>query len=383
MMSQRARRVVVLGSTGSVGTQALDVVRNHRDRYEVVALAAGRNADLLEAQRREFGVEADRARVCADDPDALAELAALPDADVVLNAVVGFAGLPATIAALRSGKRLALANKESLIAAGPLVAKARADGGGEIVPVDSEHSAIWQSLRAGAMSEVARIVLTASGGPFRGRTRDELTAVTPEEALAHPTWAMGPVVTTNSATLVNKGLEVIEAHLLFGIGFDRIDVVVHPQSVVHSMVEFTDGSTLAQLSPPDMRLPIALGLAWPERVADAAPGCDWTRASTWQFEPLDDDAFPAVRLARRVGEAGGTLPAVYNAANEECVEAFLTGRLPFPAIVDTVSRVVDEAVAAAGPGGGPGNDLTLDDVLAAESWARGRAGAVLTQGGAR
>jgi 1-deoxy-D-xylulose-5-phosphate reductoisomerase len=295
--------------------------------------------------------------------------------------MTGSIGLRPTLAALAAGRTLALANKESLIVGGPLVTAAA--GPGQIVPVDSEHSALAQCLRGGRAEEVRRLVVTASGGPFRGRTRAELEDVTPEEALAHPTWAMGPVVTTNSATLVNKGLEVIEAHLLFGIGFDRIDVVVHPQSVVHSMVEFTDGSTLAQVSPPDMRLPIALGLAWPERVADAAPGCDWTRASTWQFEPLDDDAFPAVRLARRVGEAGGTLPAVYNAANEECVEAFLTGRLPFLAIVDTVSRVVDEAVAAAVPDGGPGNDLTLDDVLAAESWARGRAGAVLTQGGAR
>jgi 1-deoxy-D-xylulose-5-phosphate reductoisomerase len=401
------RDVVLLGSTGSIGTQAEDVVLRNPDRFRVVALAAGgSDVAALAAQAVRLGVRAvgvaraeaepalrtALADAAARDgwqgplpdvlagPDAATELAAYP-CDVVLNGMTGSIGLRPTLAALAAGRTLALANKESLIVGGPLVTAAA--GPGQIVPVDSEHSALAQCLRGGRAEEVRRLVVTASGGPFRGRTRAELEDVTPEEALAHPTWAMGPVVTTNSATLVNKGLEVIEAHLLFGIGFDRIDVVVHPQSVVHSMVEFTDGSTLAQVSPPDMRLPIALGLAWPERVADAAPGCDWTRASTWQFEPLDDDAFPAVRLARRVGEAGGTLPAVYNAANEECVEAFLTGRLPFPAIVDTVSRVVDEAVAAAGPGGGPGNDLTLDDVLAAESWARGRAGAVLTQGGAR
>jgi len=298
-------------------------------------------------------------------PDAAAETAGLPT-DVVLNGMTGSIGLRPTLAALRSGSVLALANKESLIAGGPLVTGAASPG--QIVPVDSEHSALAQCLLGGAASEVRRMLLTASGGPFRGRARDELVDVTPAQALAHPTWSMGPVVTTNSATLVNKGLELIEAHLLFDVPFDRIDVVVHPQSVVHSMVEFVDGSTLAQASPPDMRLPIALGLSWPERVNGAAPGCDWTQAATWTFFPLDDEAFPAVGLARRAGEAGGTAPAVYNAANEECVAAFHAGRLPFLGIVDTVAAVVDEHLAAA-----PGNPRTVEDVLAAEDWARQRA----------
>jgi 1-deoxy-D-xylulose-5-phosphate reductoisomerase len=241
---------------------------------------------------------------------------------------------------------------------------------GQLVPVDSEHSALAQCLRAGAPHEVRRLVLTASGGPFRGRSRAELADVTPEQALAHPTWQMGPVVTTNSATLVNKGLEVIEAHLLFGVPFEAIDVVVHPQSVVHSMVEFRDGSIVAQCSPPDMRLPIALGLGWPDRVPDAAPGCDFTRAASWEFLPLDDDAFPAVRLARHCGASGRTYPAVYNAANEVCVAGFLAGRIRFPDIVETVARVVEDHVA-------PTGELTLDDVLAADAWAREHAAAVL------
>jgi 1-deoxy-D-xylulose-5-phosphate reductoisomerase len=299
-------------------------------------------------------------------PDAAAELAAWPDADLVLNAMTGSIGLAPTLAALEAGHTLALANKESLVAGGPLVtARARP---GQLVPVDSEHSALAQCLRAGARSEVRRLVLTASGGPFRGRGRDELTDVTPAQALAHPTWDMGPVVTINSANLVNKGLEVIEAHLLYDIPFDRIEVVVHPQSYVHSMVEFTDGSTLAQASPPDMRMPIALGLGWPHRVPDAAPAVDWSRASAWEFFPLDDDAFPSVALARHVGSLGGTAPAVFNAANEECVEAFRTGRLSFTGIVDTVARVVEEHGTPE-----PGTRLTVESVLEAETWARARA----------
>jgi 1-deoxy-D-xylulose-5-phosphate reductoisomerase len=379
------RDVVILGSTGSIGTQALDVVRRNRDAFRVSALAAG-GADVraLAAQVAEFGVPvvavADASReealhvALADlgsapkvlvGPDAAAEAAGLPT-DVVLNGMTGSIGLRPTLAALEAGSILALANKESLVAGGPLVTRAASPG--QIVPVDSEHSALAQCLRGGASREVRRLLLTASGGPFRGRTRDELADVTPEQALAHPTWSMGPVVTTNSATLVNKGLELIEAHLLFDIPFDRIDVVVHPQSVVHSMVEFIDGSTLAQASPPDMRLPIALGLGWPDRVNDAAPSCDWTQAATWTFFPLDDAAFPAVGLARRAGEAGGTAPAVYNAANEECVAAFHAGRLPFLGIVDTVAAVVDEHLAS-----GAGNPGTVEDVLAAEDWARRRA----------
>jgi 1-deoxy-D-xylulose-5-phosphate reductoisomerase len=260
---------------------------------------------------------------------------------------------------------LALANKESLIIGGPLVAERAAPG--QIVPVDSEHSAIAQCLRGGTADEVAQLVLTASGGPFFGRSRAELADVTPEQALAHPNWDMGPVVTINSATLVNKGLELIEAHLLFGIGFDRIEVVVHRQSVVHSMVEFTDGSTIAQASPPDMRIPIALALGWPGRVPGAAPAIDWAAAHTWTFQPLDEEAFPAVRLAREAGRSGGTAPAVYNAANEVCVEAFRTGRLPFLGIVDTVAQVVSESESHAR------DAVTLEDVLAADQWARTRA----------
>jgi 1-deoxy-D-xylulose-5-phosphate reductoisomerase len=287
----------------------------------------------------------------------------------VLNGITGSIGLRPTLAALETGSTLALANKESLIVGGPLVKAAARPG--QIVPVDSEHSALAQCLRGGRAEEVARLVVTASGGPFRGRSRAELADVTPEQALAHPTWAMGPVVTTNSATLVNKGLEVIEAHLLFDIPFDRIEVVVHPQSVVHSMVEFTDGSTLAQASPPDMRLPIALGLGWPGRVPGAAPACDWTQAATWEFFPLDDEAFPAVALARHVGTEGATFPAVFNAANEECVEAFLGGRIRFTDIVDTVARVVEEHEV-----NDPGA-LSVESVLRAESWARARAREVL------
>lgn len=380
-----ARDVVILGSTGSIGTQALDVVRRNPGRFTVSALTAGgADVELLAAQAAEHGVgtvgvadpsrEADlRAALerhgispkVLVGPDASTEAAGLPT-DVVLNGMTGSIGLRPTLAALAAGSTLALANKESLIAGGPLVKAAASPD--QIVPVDSEHSALAQCLRGGRADEVRGLVLTASGGPFRGRTRDELAAVTPEQALAHPTWDMGPMVTTNSATLVNKGLELIEAHLLFDVGFDRLDVVVHPQSVIHSMVEFVDGSTLAQASPPDMRLPIALGLGWPDRVADAAPACDWTQAATWTFFPLDHDAFPAVGLARRAGEAGGTAPAVYNAANEECVTAFHAGLVPFLAIVDTVGAVLEEHLA-----GEPGNPRTVEDVLAAEDWARARA----------
>lgn len=385
------REVVLLGSTGSVGTQTIDVVLRNPDRFRVTGIAAGgRQPELLARQAVQLGVQ----HVAVADPDAaelvrealareqtsaarLPELLTGPDAaatlaarggDVVLNGMTGSIGLAPTLAALECGSTLALANKESLIVGGELVTRAAAPG--QIVPVDSEHSAIAQCLRAGAPAEVRRLVVTASGGPFRGRSRDELLDVTPDEAMAHPTWEMGPMVTTNSATLVNKGLEVIEAHLLFGLPFDRIDVVVHPQSYVHSMVEFSDGSTIAQCSPPDMRLPIALALGWPDRVPDAAPGFDWTTASTWQFLPLDDEAFPAVRLARRVGEAGLTYPAVYNAANEECVQAFWRGRLRFTDVVDTVERVVDDHEP-------PSGRLTLSSVLDAERWARSRAHAIL------
>jgi 1-deoxy-D-xylulose-5-phosphate reductoisomerase len=402
-----SRDVVLLGSTGSIGTQAVDLVLRNPDRFRVVALAAG-GADprALARQAVTLDVEqvavadpaaaaplADALQAAARDagrPGHLPEVLAGPDAatevagracDVVLNGMTGSVGLRPTLAALAAGSTLALANKESLIVGGPLVTQAAAPG--QIVPVDSEHSALAQCLGTSSrpgdaddLREVRRLVLTASGGPFRGRSRAELAGVTPEQALAHPTWAMGPVVTTNSATLVNKGLEVIEAHLLFGVPFERIDVVVHPQSVVHSMVEFVDGSTLAQASPPDMRLPIALGLSWPERVPDAAPGCDWTRAATWEFLPLDDEAFPAVALAREVGSTGGTAPAVFNAANEECVDAFLAGRIAFLDVVDTVAAVVAEHEVV-GARHQDGNPPSLADVLAAESWARRRAHEVL------
>jgi 1-deoxy-D-xylulose-5-phosphate reductoisomerase len=382
------RELVILGSTGSIGTQAIDVVLRNPDRFRVVALsAAGGRVDLLAEQALRLGVAAVAvARTDAEQalrealvakaqgrplpevlagPDAATELAGR-ECHSVLNGITGSIGLRPTLAALAAGRVLVLANKESLIVGGPLV-KALA-GPGQVVPVDSEHTALFQGLMGGSRREVRRLVVTASGGPFRGRSREELAAVTPEQALAHPTWAMGPVITINSATLVNKGLEVIEAHLLYDVPFDRIEVVVHPQSVVHSMVEFTDGSTIAQASPPDMRMPISLGLGWPDRVPDAAPGCDWTKAASWEFFPLDENAFPAVSLAREVGTLGGTAPAVFNAANEECVDAFLGGRLAFTGIVDTVAKVVGEHGVPA-----PGTSLTVEDVLQAEAWARTRA----------
>jgi 1-deoxy-D-xylulose-5-phosphate reductoisomerase len=296
------------------------------------------------------------------------ELAGL-ECDVVLNAIAGAAGLRATVTALDAGRTVALANKESLVAGGPLVTgRARA---GQLRPVDSEHSALAQCLRGGTADEVRKLVVTASGGPFRGRSRDELHDVTPAEALAHPTWNMGTLVTTNSATLVNKGLEVIEAHLLFDIPYDRIEVVVHPQSIIHSMVEFTDGSTLAQVSPPDMRLTISLAMGWPDRVPDAAPAMDWTKPHNWTFEPLDDKAFPAVELARRAGLAGGCAPAVYNAANEALVAAFHGGTISFVQIVDTVADVLDEWLRNQHQS--LGNPGTVEDVEKADTWARSRA----------
>ncbi len=373
--SQRLR-VLVLGSTGSIGTQALDVIADNPDKFEVVGLAAGgSDPDLLARQRARTGVtnvavaSAEAAErlggITHVGPDAATRLVENTEADVVLNALVGALGLRPTLAALASGSRLALANKESLIAGGPLVLKAAAPG--QIVPVDSEHSALAQCLRGGASDEVARLVLTASGGPFRGWAAADLENVTPEQAGAHPTWSMGPMNTLNSASLVNKGLELIETHLLFGIPYDRIDVVVHPQSIVHSMVTFVDGSTLAQASPPDMKLPIAMALGWPSRVPGAARACDFSTASTWGFEPLDDEVFPAVALAREAGTRGGCLTAVYNAANEEAAAAFLGGRIRFPAIV----RIVGDVVRAADQWSG--EPATVDDVLEAQDWARDRA----------
>ncbi|MDF5753950.1 1-deoxy-D-xylulose-5-phosphate reductoisomerase [Spongiactinospora sp. TRM90649] len=388
MQSDITRSVAVLGSTGSIGTQALDVIGRNPGRFTVAGLAAGGGrVDLLARQAAETGAPvvavADETAVTAlrgalaglgaapmilAGPQGVAEVAARP-CDVVLNGITGALGLTSTLAALEAGRVLALANKESLIMGGALVKRLAKPG--TLLPVDSEHSALAQCLWAASPSgedarAVRRLIVTASGGPFRGRKRAELADVTPEQALAHPTWSMGPVITLNSATLVNKGLEVIEANLLFDIGFDRIEVVVHPQSVIHSMVEFVDGAVIAQASPPDMRLPIALALGWPERVPEAAPTVSWDTAQSWTFEPLDDEAFPSVALARHVGTSGGTAPAVYNAANEVCVEAFMRGRLRFPGIVDTVADVVAEhVVTEAG---------TVEEVLAADAWARARAG---------
>jgi 1-deoxy-D-xylulose-5-phosphate reductoisomerase len=380
--------LVILGSTGSVGTQALDVVRANPERFRVVGLGAGGGrTDLLAQQALELGVEvvavarasaaqdlqlafyaeAQKRGYSAGDyalpkilagPDALAELAAWP-ADTVLNGMTGSVGLAPTLAALEAGRTLALANKESLIAGGPLVTPYIS----QITPVDSEHSALAQCLRSGTRAEVAKLVLTASGGPFRGRR--DLAGISYEEAMAHPTWDMGPVITINSATLINKGLELIEAHLLFDVPYDQIDVVVHPQSVIHSMVEFVDGSTIAQASPPDMRLPIALALGWPDRVPAAARPVDWSLAHTWTFEPLDSTVFPAVDLCREAGTTGGTAPAALNAANEVCVEAFRSGRIPFAQITDTVAQVVAEHPLRERP--------SLVDVLDTETWARTRA----------
>ncbi|NUU32402.1 1-deoxy-D-xylulose-5-phosphate reductoisomerase [Arthrobacter sp. C9C5] len=381
------RTIVLLGSTGSIGTQAIDVVDGAPHLFEIVALSAGGgNPDLLARQAvhtraRAVGIASgdaaalqqlidDAARAAGvtgyrpeiiTGPDASTRIAEIP-ADVVLNGITGSIGLAPTLAALKSGATLALANKESLIVGGALVKAAAREG--QIVPVDSEHSAIAQCLRSGAAAEVDRLVLTASGGPFRGMTREQLQDVTPRDALAHPTWDMGLMVTTNSASLVNKGLEVIEAHLLFDIPLERIDVVVHPQSVVHSMVQFVDGSTIAQASPPDMRLPIALGLGWPDRVAGAAQPCDWSKATSWTFEPLDTGAFPAVGLAKDAARRGSTFPAVFNAANEEAVTAFHAGRIRFTDIVDTIEAVLSEHSGSSG--------LTVESVLDAEQWARAR-----------
>jgi 1-deoxy-D-xylulose-5-phosphate reductoisomerase len=348
-------RVAVLGSTGSIGTQALEVVRASPDRYDVVVLGASSSVDLLAEQAAEFRprVVAVADESCAPEvaqrlgpgievvagPTALADTASL--ADVVVNGVVGFAGLGVTLATLAAGRRLALANKESLIAGGPVVQRVRSTPGAEIVPVDSEHCAVHQCLRAGRAGEVERLVLTASGGPFRGRTREDLAEVTVADALAHPTWQMGPKITVDSSTLMNKGLEVIEAHELFGTPYDRIEVVVHPQSVVHSMVEFSDGATIAQLSRPDMRLPIAYALALPDRSDTAFGALDWAEVGRLDFEAPDLVAFPCLTLAYRAGEEGGSAPAWLNAANEVAVGAFLDGRLAWTVISEVLEAALD------------------------------------------
>ncbi len=370
-------RVAVAGSSGSIGTQTLDVVRAEAPHYEVVALGVGSSVDQLIEQAKEFRP----AVVAVENRERRAEAAAaLPfatvvedfadlvePADVVVNAVVGFAGLPVTIAALTQGKRLALANKESLIAAGPVVQPLRATPGAELVPVDSEHCAIHQSLRSSVAPEreLARILLTASGGPFRGRSAADLAGVTVEQALAHPTWAMGPKITIDSSTLMNKGLEVIEAHELFGVPYDQIDVVVHPQSVVHSMVEFTDGSTIAQLSLPDMRLPIGYALGYPERIGTPFGRIDWATLGSLEFEAPDRTTFRCLDLCYQAGRAGGTAPAWLSAANEVAVDAFLAGEIRWDQIADVCIAALDRHDA--------GTPTTVEDVVAADRAARSAA----------
>lgn len=375
MSTVTATSILILGSTGSIGTQALEVIRANRSDFELVGIsAAGSDPRAVVAQAREFGLGPSQVAVAREDAaravsaalggevhageDASRELIDAQPADVVLNALVGAAGLTSTMAALRTDARLALANKESLVAGGHLVLEAAAEG--QLVPVDSEHSAMAQCRRAGRDAEVARYLLTASGGPFRGWTREEMMDVTPEQAAKHPTWSMGTMNTINSATMVNKGLELIEATLLFGVDPDLIDVAVHPQSVVHSAVTFVDGATIAQASPPSMKMPIAHALAWPGRVAGAQPALDFTQAHTWTFEPLDNAAFPAVELARWAAKQGDPYPAIYNAANEVAVDAFFAGEIRFPHIVDVISDVVSTAAGYARVPGDVAGVLDVD-----------------------
>jgi 1-deoxy-D-xylulose-5-phosphate reductoisomerase len=343
------RSLVILGSTGSIGVQALEIVDANPDLFEVLAIsAAGTNPDVLIAQAKKYGVKtvgviqnAEKIKsalpgvAVIDGPNASTEIAAMK-CDVVLNAITGSIGLAPTLAAVKAGNQLALANKESLVAGGELVMPLAKEN--QILPVDSEHSAIWQCLQGNHSSDVAKLVLTASGGPFRDR--HDLSVVTLDEALAHPTWAMGPVVTINSATLMNKGLEIIEAHHLFNLPYSQIEAVIHPQSVVHSMVEYKDGSTIAQASPPNMKGPIALAINYPHRTAGATAPIDWSKASTWNFAPIDTKRFPAIALARHCGEVGGALPVIFNASNEVAVDAFMNGRIRFVEIIPTVEKVV-------------------------------------------
>lgn len=382
------RRILILGSTGSIGTQALEVIGANRGEFEVAGIAAaGSDPDAVIAQAREFGLRPEQVAVQRADAagkvsaalggdvitgaEAARQLIEAQPADVVLNALVGAAGLSSTLAALQTGATLALANKESLVAGGHLVLDAAADG--QLVPVDSEHSAMAQCLRAGRRDEVASFVLTASGGPFRGRTRAEMMDVTPEEAVTHPTWSMGTMNTINSATMVNKGLELIEAALLFGIDPDRIEVTVHPQSIIHSMVTFTDGASIAQASPPSMKMPIAHAIAWPRRVAKAQPALDFTQSHTWTFEPLDAEAFPAVELARESVKRGDPYPAIYNAVNEVAVDAFFAGRIRFPEIVDVIAQVLVRIDANLKP------PTSFQEVIAADSLARELAAQVVEE----
>lgn len=354
------RRVTILGSTGSIGTQGLEVIDQHQDKFKVVGLAAGSNAQVLKDQIHKFKPEVvsvkddeTKNKLIAANFDhkfeilvgknASAEVAKY-SCDVVLNGITGAAGLLATIETLKSGHKLALANKESLVIGGKLVLDiAKPD---QIVPVDSEHSALAQCLRGERKSEIKKLILTASGGPFRGKTIEDLKNVTVEQTLNHPTWNMGPVVTINSASLMNKGLEIIEAHLLFGIEFEKIEVVIHPQSIIHSMIEFVDGSTMAQVSPPNMKLPIALGLSWPDRLTNVQKPVDWTKSQSWTFENVDEKVFKALSLAKEVGKAAGSAPAAMNAANEECVAAFIERKISFLSIVEIVENVVRNHLAS-------------------------------------
>ena len=374
------RDLVILGSTGSIGVQALEIVAANPGVFNVVAISAyGSNPAAIIEQARTYKVqvigivinaevirEALPGITVIDGPNAASEIAAIT-CEVVLNGITGSIGLGPTLAALEVGNKLALANKESLVAAGELVMSKATEN--QLIPVDSEHSAIWQSAMAGKKSEIAKLVLTASGGPFRNRR--DLSEVTIAEALAHPTWAMGQVVTINSATLMNKSLELIEAHYLFGMPYRQIEAVIHPQSIVHSMVEYVDGSTLAQLSPPNMKGPIAYAINWPVRLPGATKTMDWTQAHTLEFEPVDNERFPVIELARRCGELGGGLPAIFNAANEVAVAAFLAGEISFTAIIESVDLTVQKLGSAVNP------IRDLADVSAIENDARKVAGEIL------
>ncbi|MEY3164187.1 MAG: hypothetical protein RI887_1011 [Actinomycetota bacterium] len=366
------RDVVVLGSTGSIGVQALEIVAAHPNKFRLVGLSGGRkNPQLLMQQAKKFNVPIVGSMAPApatagvqviDGDNSSIEIAALP-CDIVLNGITGSIGLGPTLSALGVGNKVALANKESLVAGGDLVMKFGAE---KIIPVDSEHSAIFQALLAGKVSDVKKLILTASGGPFRNRA--DLSDVTVVDALNHPTWSMGEVVTINSATLLNKGLEIIEAHYLFGVDYENIEAVIHPQSVVHSLVEYVDGSTIAQASPPNMKGPIAYALSYPERINKATPAIDWSKSHTWEFSPIDNEKYPAIELAKRCGQVGAGLPAVYNAANEVAVAAFLAGQIKFTAIIDTVESVVQSF----------GSNTTttirdISDVSAIEQSARSKA----------
>ena len=376
------RRITVLGSTGSIGTQGLEVVQNHMDKFEIVGLSAGKNVELLAQQVNKFRpkkvsvvdensasklknlIDSSQTQIIAGE-DSSAEIASF-GSDVVLNGITGAAGLAATISALKAGSKLALANKESLVIGGKLVLDLASEN--QIIPVDSEHSALAQCLRGENKNQIKKLILTASGGPFRGKTKSDLEKVSLEETLKHPTWSMGQVVTINSATLMNKGLEVIEAHLLFGIDFKNIEVVIHPQSIVHSMVEFIDGSTMAQASPPNMKVPIALALSWPDRLNEISPAIDWSKSSNWNFEAVDEKVFLALSVARKAGQSGGSAPAVMNAANEECVNAFIERKLPFLSIVEIVNTVLDNHLKSKELVSN--QELTLEKLLKADEKAR-------------